>query len=427
MKDKKYWVWLSMVFGGGTFRLWQFMSIFETVEEVCCELLSTGEAAGLTEKEIHNIKSYNLKNAEELIAECEKRGISIISYTDSDYPNQLRFIPDPPPVLFCKGNTACLTGTKTITSVGTRRAGNYSISVCGRICSELAKRGYVIVSGFALGIDITSHLAAADAGYPTICVLGCGVDVDYPKENVKFRDKIIESGGVFISEYPPGSKPSRGSFPKRNRILSAIGRATIVFEASETSGSLITARLAAEQGREIFVLPPADIFSHSYSGNILLMKEGAVPVTRWEDITDFFRIGSSADAEVKSDAYAYITGEHIYSGSVDRRPLFSIGASLAAKKQKNSTSYAEDESDEDAEEDIFDDVENISDDMDNVFDEYEGIQRGILELLDREGRLHADIICSELGVDSAELMTELTELEIAGVVKVCAGRIYELL
>lgn len=420
MKDKKYWVWLSMVFGGGTYRLWQFMSIFETVEEVCCELLSAGEATGLTANEIRNIKSYNLRNAEELIEECDKRGISVVAYTDPDYPNQLRFIPDPPPVLFCKGNTACLSGTKTVTSVGTRKAGNYSISACGRICSELARKGYIIASGFALGIDIASHLAAAEAGYPTICVLGCGVDVDYPKENVKFREKIIESGGVFVSEYPPGTKPARGNFPKRNRILSAIGRATMVFEASETSGSLITARLAAEQGREIFVLPPADIFSHSYGGNILLMKEGAVPITSEEDITDFFRVGSPADAEVKSDAYAYITGEASYSGGY-KSTLFGIAAALSAAKQENRESFNESDAADDSS------AEETSEIAEELISEPEGVQRGILELLRKEGRLHADIICSELGIDSQELMTELTELEILGAVRSCPGRIYEAL
>ena len=419
MNSKKFWVWLSMVFGGGTYRLWQFMSVFETVEEVCCELISTGRDVGLTENEIHNIKSYNLKDAETLIAECDKRGISIITYADSDYPSHLRFIPDPPPALFCKGNTACLSGTKTITCVGTRKAGNYSISACSRICCELAKKGYIITSGFAVGIDITSHLAAAEAGYPTICVLGCGVDVDYPKENTQFREKIIESGGAFISEYPPGTKPMRGNFPKRNRILSAIGRATVVFEASATSGSLITARLAAEQGREVFVLPPADIFSSAYGGNIILMKEGALPVTSEEDITDFFRVGSPADSEVKSDAYACITGERLQIKPENKPHFFSVAHSMLSEMAENSRSD-DSESDNSKEEDV---VYSAEDD----FSELEDVQKAIAGILRREGRLHADVICAELDMDSAELMMELTELEIRGIVKSCPGRIYELL
>lgn len=415
MKDMKYWLWLSMVFGGGTHRLWQLMNIFETAEEVCCELLSENNFLNLTEKELTNIKAYTLKNAEELIAECLKKGIGIIGYSDKEYPNQLRYIADPPPVLFYKGNIGCLTGTKTITAVGTRKAGSYSISACSRICSELAEKGFVIVSGFAVGIDITSHLAAADINMPTACVLGCGVDVDYPKENFRFRDKIIAAGGVFISEFPPGTRPHPGNFPRRNRILSALGRAAVVFEAAEKSGSLITANLAAEQGRELFVLPPADIFSGAFSGNIKLLREGAVPIMSVDDIADFFKPGSSADAVIKSDAFAYVIDPKLtVSRNVPKisgiSELIEQGKTFDTEKKKP----AQEKNSEPPAERSFDDIP-------------EGLQRDIAVLLHKNGRLHADVICTTLGIDSAELMIELTELEIIGAVKSCPGRIYELI
>lgn len=157
MNSKKYWVWLSMVFGGGNYKLWQLMSVYETVEEIYSVLISDNMFMRLTENESKNIKSYSIGNAAELIRECEKRGVGIICYSDSEYPAHLRYIPDPPPVLFYKGNISCLTGTKTVTVVGTRKAGSYSMSVCEKICSELAAEGYVIVSGFAVGIDITAQ------------------------------------------------------------------------------------------------------------------------------------------------------------------------------------------------------------------------------------------------------------------------------
>ncbi len=427
MNNKKYWVWLGMVFGGGTYRLWQFMSVFETVREVCMELLSVSEAAGLTSKDIQNIKAYNLKDAELLIEECTKRGISIVTYEDSDYPNHLRYIADPPPVLFCKGNTACLSGTKTITSVGTRKAGNYSLSVCNRICTELAQKGYIIVSGFAVGVDIASHLAAAEAGYPTICVLGCGVDVDYPKENVQFRERILQSGGVFVSEYPPGTKPGRGNFPRRNRILSAIGKAAMVFEASDTSGSLITARLAAEQGHEVFVLPPSDIFSHSYSGNISLMKEGAVPITGTEVIDDFFQNNASVAAEVKNDAYAFVAAELLSGEGTSARYDLSAVDSFSKGNMQDSVTEYDEENDICEDEDVSENAAEEPVKADRSFEHLEGIKRDIAEIIRDKGRLHADIICNELGVDSADIMVELTELEILGVIKACPGRIYELL
>ena len=426
MSNKKYWVWLSMVFGGGSYKLWQLMSVYETVEEVYSVLISDNMFMRLTENEEKNIKSYSLGNAAELIRECEKRGIGIIAYSDPEYPAHLRYIPDPPPVIFYKGNISCLTGTKTVTVVGTRKAGSYSMSVCQKICSELADEGYVIVSGFAVGIDITAHMAAAEQGYPTICVLGCGVDVDYPKENFVYRDKIIASGGVFVSEYPPGTKPLRSNFPKRNRILSALGRVAVIFEASEASGSMITAKLAAEQGREIFVLPPADIFSSRYSGNIKLIREGAMPLMSTEAITDFFKQGCQ-DSVVKADAYAYI----IDSSSRTTGEIQDFAASYESSL-KIADIVEEPETDEDliedeAENDLIENNSEEKADELNTEEIPEGIQRDIAVLLKEKGRLHADIICSELNIDSAELMIELTELEVLGVIKSCPGRIYELL
>ncbi len=419
MNDKKYWVWLGMIFGGGCHRLWQLMNICETAQEACSEILSDSRFINLTDSERKNINSYSLKNAEELIAVCGRMGIGIAAYSENEYPNQLRYIADPPPVLFYKGNIGCLTGTKTITSVGTRRAGDYSISTCRRVCSELARKGFVIVSGFAVGIDITSHMAAAELGLPTACVLGCGVDVDYPKENFRFRDKIIASGGVFVSEYPPGTRPHRGSFPKRNRILSALGRAAVVFEAAENSGSIITAKLAAEQGRELFVLPPADIFSSSFGGNIRLLREGAVPVMSVEDIMDFFKPGSSADAYIKSDAFAYV---------IDTKPSRRMEAPKVSRihelmEQEEVISSENNERSETPQE--LADNKNKADDEISFDSIPEGLARDIAMLLCKEGRLHADVICTKLGIDSARLMIELTELEIIGAVRACPGRLYE--
>lgn len=444
MSSKKYWVWLSMVFGGGTNRLWQLFSYYENVREFCNELLTVSDGSRLTKRDMQNIKSYNFKDAEALIGECERKGVSIVSYDDSDYPRHLRYISDPPPVLYCMGNTSCLTGTKTITSVGTRSASDYSISVCRKICSELAKRNFVIASGFAIGIDITSHLAAAESGKPTICVLAGGVDVDYPKENCKFRDIILQSGGVFISEYPPATKPIPANFPRRNRILSAIGKAAMVFEASFKSGSLITAKLAAEQGHEVFVLPPGDIFSPAYGGNIGLIKEGAIPLMSADDIDAFFHNDLSVSAEINNDAFAYAAAELLSGRNMPSRHHLAVGSIFGSE---NSGTDEYDEENEVAAAELIS-VKNLSiktaeeklamvhslsaetvenpEKPEKSFEEFEGLKREIVEILYKRGRLHADIICEELSADSAEIMTELTELELLGTVKVCPGRIYEL-
>ncbi|MBP3380215.1 MAG: DNA-processing protein DprA [Ruminococcus sp.] len=404
MNDTKYWVWLSIVFGNTVKRLWNLMSYYENAEEAYHEFISSGANNRLSQKEKEKVRSYSLESAEEIVNVCRKKSIEIVRYDSDDYPVQLEYIADPPLILYYKGNIRCLSGAKTITSVGTRHAGRYSTSAARRICSELAMEDVVIISGFATGIDIASQLAAAEMGKPTACVLGCGIDVDYPRENIVFRDKILASGGVFVSEYPPGTSPAPGNFPRRNRILSALGRATMVFEASIRSGSLITARLALDQGKELFVLPPADIFSNSYSGNSDLLRDGAIPLLSTEDVLEFFTMEASA-AELRLDAFDFLNG-----GSISR------GASGASDELYDEDDEAEDEVDGDA-----DDEDGAEIDLDDI---PEGVQRDIMKLLSEESPLHADVIAVKLGVDASELMPELTELEIIGAVEALPGRSY---
>lgn len=407
MNRTKYWIWLSLVFGNSVARLWQLMSYYENAEEAYHELASGQSNDKITRKEAEKVRATPLKAAVEIIEDCRNRDIEIICYDSDDYPKQLEYIADPPPAIYYKGNIRCLSGARTITSVGTRHAGNYSISTARRICSELAMSGVTIISGFAVGIDIASHLAAAEAGKPTACVLGCGIDVDYPRDNVGFRDKILSSGGVFVSEYPPGTAPLPVNFPRRNRILSALGMATLIFEASVRSGSLITARIALDQGKEIFVLPPGDIFSSSYSGNSMLLREGAIPLLSSEDVFEFFRT-DTAVTELRADAFASVKGDgisHRASGTL---------ADL-------HTGYEEDE------DDSFDDTDEPeeNDEAELSLDDIpEGLQRDVVELLLEEETLHADVIAVKLGIDSSELMPELTELEIIGAVESLPGRMY---
>lgn len=404
MNDTKYWVWLSMVFGNEVKRLWNLMSYYENAGEAYHEFSSGYGSSRLTKKEKERARAYSLNGAEQIVDICRKKGIGIVRYDSEDYPEQLKYISDPPLILYYKGDIRCLAGARTVTSVGTRRAGDYSIYAARRICSELAMDGIVIVSGFAVGIDIASHLAAADAGRPTACVLGCGIDVDYPRDNIGFRDKILAAGGVFLSEYPPGTSPARGNFPRRNRILSALSSATMVFEASARSGSLITVRFALEQGKEVFVLPPANIFSSAYSGNADLLRDGAVPLLSSEDVMDFFRMESSS-AGLWLDAF----------DAAENDRDFRRGSAVLYDMYDE---YDHDEPEE-AEEPEPDNEPELS-----LSDIPEGLQRDIIKLLADEGTLHADAIAAKLGIDSAELMTELTELEIMGAAESLPGRMY---
>ena len=408
MDNRKYWLWLTMVFGVGSRRIWELMSLFETPDEAYYELRSGSSEIRLLAKENEAVASVDISAAEQILSECSKKGIRTVGYDSEDYPPQLRHIIDPPAILYYAGDIRCLTGTKTVTTVGARKAREYSLKVTDRICSALAQNGIVIVSGFAVGVDITSQMAAASQGRPTAAVLGCGIDVDYPRENFRFRDEIIEAGGVFVSEYPPGTTPHSGNFPKRNRILSALGRATVVFEASEKSGSLITASLAAEQGRDVYCLPPADIFDPAFSGNSALLSEGAIPFFSAEDIASAFGYGTLMYNEIRAEAYSVLEKEVAPANVREQQKGAAdlIGTYLTAEKAAEEAAPAEKAAKRD---DIA----------------LEGVQKAIADAL-ADGALHADVLAQRLGMDSSELMTELTEMEILGAVKALPGKIYEI-
>lgn len=426
MNETRYWVWLSLIFGNANRRLWQLMNLFETGGEAYDALTSGDNGFRLNSREKNNLINVTLEQAEMLIEYSARAGIDVICYRSPDYPPPLRRIADPPAVIYCKGDITALKGRMTVTSVGTRKASQYSIAAADRICGELAENGVVIVSGFAVGIDIASHMAAANRNRPTVCVMGCGVDVDYPRPNFMYRGAILEAGGAFISEYAPGTPPNKGNFPQRNRILSALGRAAMIFEASESSGSMITATLAAEQGRTVYCLPPADIFSSDYSGNVRLLKEGAVPLFGAEDVMNCFAPESPERGEIRTEAFSILKG-----ADPDRR------------RKKNSTEVRDTDvlRRDDPEKHKVTPVKiraekklpekngrgNVSKAASaaNALPVPEGTQKRITELLG-DGALHADLIAQRLEIGADELLAELTELEIMGAVRSLPGRIYEI-
>jgi DNA processing protein len=213
--------------------------------------------------------------------ECSRQGIRICQQGDADYPPQLAEIYDPPLQFFYRGTL--LPAERYLAMVGARRASAYGRSAAEAIGTGLACSGITVVSGAARGIDTASHCGALQHGR-TIAVLGCGVDVAYPRENRKLLDEIAENGAV-LSEYVPGTQPIAAFFPVRNRIISGLSRGTIVVEAAERSGSLITAEFALSEGRDVFAVP-GSIYSQMSRGCHRLIQQGAKLVTCVEDILD---------------------------------------------------------------------------------------------------------------------------------------------
>ena len=249
------------------------------------ELIKIGLGGKLTQKLVDFRAGFDPRTYEQQLLQRE---IKIITRIESSFPQQLLEIPDPPIALFIKG-TFEVAGKKFIGIVGTRKPTAYGREITARVTRDLALSGLGIVSGMARGIDGVAHRTAIEAGAYTIAVLGCGVDIIYPPDHKDLYVEIIARSGAVISEVPPGHTVLKGLFPARNRIISGISLGIVVTEGAQDSGSLITARLAAEQGREVFAVP-GPITSYLSVGPSKLIKQGAKIVTEVGDILEEFNI-----------------------------------------------------------------------------------------------------------------------------------------
>lgn len=232
-------------------------------------------------QEMHSKISNVLENVKE---EITKKEIKISTILDDDYPKNLRYIEDPPAVLYIKGDLKLFN---PVAFVGSRKHTSYGENVVNRIIDDLNGYNFTIVSGMAYGIDALSHKRALKNNLNTVAVLGTGVDYIYPKRNRNLYHEILEKGGAIVSEFPLGHGPNTYTFPMRNRIISGLSNAVVVVEARDKSGSLITARLAAEQGKEILSVP-GNISSPYSVGTNKLIRDGAFPLIEAQDILDLY-------------------------------------------------------------------------------------------------------------------------------------------
>jgi DNA processing protein len=231
-------------------------------------------------------------------AQVAAQNASIVTYGCAAYPERLKEIYDPPPVLWVRGD-ARLLSRPAIAVVGTRHPSPYGTGVAEMLARDLAARRMLIVSGMARGIDSSAHKGALAARMPTVAVWGTGIDVVYPKENKKLADEILALGGAIVSELPMGTFPAPQNFPRRNRILSGLCLAVLVVEAGENSGTRVTARCAAEQNRDLFAVPGNVTSKGSWTPNTLI-KQGAKLVATWEDVWE--ELSSEVRMQLEAEA-----------------------------------------------------------------------------------------------------------------------------
>jgi DNA processing protein len=284
-EDIFYWLALSLTPGVGSIFIKRLLDRFKTPEAIfrapMKELL---KIEGLGEKVAREIQKGPLeKVVEREWSLLKKVGGKIITLKDEDYPRRLKDIYDPPALLYVRGELR-REDELAIAIVGSRKTSPYGRGITEKIGQDLARHGVTVVSGMARGIDSVAHMGTLQGGGRTIAVLGCGVDVIYPSENRNLFYQIIEHGAI-LSEFPMGSSPEGGHFPRRNRIISGLSIGVVIVQASAESGSLITASYALEQGREVFAVP-GNVGAEGSRGTNQLIKEGAKLVESTEDILE---------------------------------------------------------------------------------------------------------------------------------------------
>ena len=282
-----HWIWYAMLPQVRSFEKRALLEYFSDPEEIYhateealerCEDLSQQTKEALLNKD--------LQEAEEVLRQCRRKEIGVLTYNDSAYPNRLRNIKDAPMVLYYRGKLPDFSAQPVVGVVGTRRATAYGKTTAERMAHQMAVCGALVVSGAAEGIDAAAMEGALSAGCPVVGVLGCGVDVVYPRCNRKLFDQTVENG-CLLSEYPPATKPLRWNFPQRNRIISGISNGVLVVEAPEKSGALITADIAIEQGRDVFVVPGNVDVAACAGSNALLREYAAAVCSGWDVVKDY--------------------------------------------------------------------------------------------------------------------------------------------
>lgn len=284
----KHLIWMAETSGLTAAKAHRLLSRLESAEAVW--KLKADEAARICElnsEEKRQFANKSLARAEDIMGKCKKANIQIMGIFDPAYPGRLKNIYDPPLVLYILGRLPEMFASPSVAIVGHRDATPYGLAAAEKLGYQLSEAGFIVVSGMAKGIDGASHKGALKGQTPTVAVFGTAIDQVYPFENIGLFRQILQSGAV-ISEYPPGTKAQRWFFPQRNRIISGLCLGTIVVEAGRKSGSLITAGLAVDQGRDVFAVPGSINAASSVGANELI-KTGAILISGAQDVIEHYR------------------------------------------------------------------------------------------------------------------------------------------
>ncbi|HVF25221.1 MAG TPA: DNA-processing protein DprA [Anaerolineales bacterium] len=345
MDDKRFWIGFNLIKGIGAVRMQGLIQHFGDLEIAWKAAPAELAAAGLGLKVIERvIQARENVDLEKVWEKIEKQGIKILTWEDAAYPQRLKEIDQPPPVLYIRGEYLP-DDLFAVAIVGTRRATPYGRQITEELSAFLAVNGMTVISGLARGVDAIAHHTALKSGGRTIAVLGSGVDKIYPPEHRALAEQMMEHGAI-ISDYAPGTPPDASNFPPRNRIISGLSLAVVVIEAGETSGALITAEFAAEQGREVFAVP-GSILAPQSKGTNKLIQQGALPLLSVNDLMqalDVARVGEHKAARkimptnaIEAKLLGVLTNEPLHVDEIRNQselPIEKVSAALALMELK---------------------------------------------------------------------------------------------
>lgn len=401
----EHWIWLTTRKGIGTRGRAALLNLFGTAERIY-ELCESDylQTEGFERRWLEGLTDKSLEQARRILVDCDDQGIELLTYADEEYPNRLKNIPDPPALLYYKGKLPCFDDEAAIGVVGSRRCSAYGLLHAKQFGRMIAMSGGVVVSGGARGIDTMALCGALDSTVPVVCVLGCGVDVVYPRENRALFHEIMLHG-CLLSEYPPATPPDRANFPVRNRIISGLSLGVLVVEAPEKSGALITAQCALEQGRDVFVIP-GNIGAKFCEGSNRLLREGACMVENgWEVLREYQYLYPDKIADgrameemrriyqVRFQKAMPVYSPVIFTDGCDKKVVDIPATKHYSDEKEIKTALTEDE-------------------------------RVVLEKLTDEPQ-YADIIVASAALPAQRVMAALTLLQLKGLASKTSGNCYQ--
>ncbi len=392
----QHWIWYAMRSGMNDREKLALLEHFHDPEDIYSASAADYFHAGVNKNAAQALQDKSLLEAEQAMAQCEELGIGVVTFGDAQYPSRLKYIADPPMVLYYKGKLPDFDSTAVIGVVGTRKASLYGLNIAQRMGYQISRCGGIMVSGMAAGIDGAATKGALTAGGNAVGILGCGVDVVYPLSN-KILFGEMEHFGCLISECLPGTPPYKWNFPRRNRLISGLSNGVLVAEAPVKSGALITARQALEQGRDVFVVP-GNIDVASCAGSNALLREGAMAVSHgWDILSEYTHLYGDVLRQCADEPQV---------PKVAQKPLLpAVNVEKKPKEKKIS----------------IDNGENVAysdknDKLSKLSPEEQKLLAGLTD-----GPRFVDDVIADSGMSAGLAKAKLTMLEIRGVVATLPG------